>query len=311
MQWTSLHVFYHDQERWDELLVYIFRIVKEKFDNPETPFFFIRYWEGGPHLRFRFLNMSTKDNQIFKSEVNHFFRNYPSQYDLDKEKFYYVYQKELNLQTSNLPWYPNHSIQTIPYKREVNRYNGNKVMKLSEKQFELSSKYILNRMTNFNIGKFELAFQSICRMIKSMGFTLQEEIDFLRSYSLGTLRTYKETETMKYIEKFESLLFKHEIAVRKALEVYWVNEKHIEDPFYSQYVLLRKEIEKHINKNQFKFNQLKIPSTKQWTNFKKGIGQTYWSWIHMHCNRIGVTPLIEAQIAFLISRGLKQMEDIL
>ncbi|SUN58087.1 thiopeptide-type bacteriocin biosynthesis domain [Streptococcus hyointestinalis] len=113
---------------------------KEKF----TCFFFIRYWEGGPHIRFRIktAESSNKDyckilSNLLELELSN------SNVILTKEHYYKGHKldgKEIPLE--NLPWYDNNSIISIPYVRENERYGGREVIEKAETVFYHSSRLV-------------------------------------------------------------------------------------------------------------------------------------------------------------------------
>ncbi len=73
----------------------------------------------------------------------------------------------------NLDWYPNNSVQEIPYIPEVERYNGNEMMTLSELQFEYSSRYVLEflQATKPNLErKYNHSLYILSQIVRSMKF---------------------------------------------------------------------------------------------------------------------------------------------
>ena len=60
--WKSLHIFYYDNH--DELLCFGILPIIKKYNIRQ--FFFIRYWEQGPHIRFR---IKTDDDGLIEKII--------------------------------------------------------------------------------------------------------------------------------------------------------------------------------------------------------------------------------------------------
>ena len=65
--WLSIHMFVWDYSLFDNLIEHISSELKKADINN---FFFIRYWEGGPHMRFRF-----KDGESNRGRILGIFEN--------------------------------------------------------------------------------------------------------------------------------------------------------------------------------------------------------------------------------------------
>ncbi|SEJ69942.1 thiopeptide-type bacteriocin biosynthesis domain-containing protein [Dyadobacter koreensis] len=91
-------------------------------------FFFIRYWEGGQHIRFRIQpldeNFTDQICQLLRDRFEDFFHLFPSN-RIDTPGGEIIY--------------PNDSVQFIDYNPEIKRYGGNHGIELAEEHFELSS----------------------------------------------------------------------------------------------------------------------------------------------------------------------------
>ena len=101
-QWFAVYLYY--AEPWDELLINAVRPFVNEMMNAKLAdqYFFIRYWEKGPHIRLRFKGIPEKLNHEIRPRLIRHFENYynskPSQ-RIDPEW------------TRNLPidqkWFPN------------------------------------------------------------------------------------------------------------------------------------------------------------------------------------------------------------
>jgi lantibiotic biosynthesis dehydratase-like protein len=136
--WLSAHLFYN--EPWEEFLVdavapYVETVLKNEIAQS---FFFVRYWERGPHIRLRFKGESKVLQEVLKPNlIEHFNLYFETNPSSRVEPEYPI----------NLPlkdkWLPNNSIHFKPYLPEFDRYGGRNGMLLSEEQFQLSSTTVL------------------------------------------------------------------------------------------------------------------------------------------------------------------------
>jgi thiopeptide-type bacteriocin biosynthesis protein len=92
-------------------------------------FFFIRYWEGGRHIRLRILPRV----RSYKEEIIKVIE--------DRSHFYFSAERK-----SKKYW-----IEFCEYKREADRYNGPAGMKISEFFFESSSRAVMQIIQKYSI----------------------------------------------------------------------------------------------------------------------------------------------------------------
>lgn len=147
--WKSKHIFIHDY------------ILLEKFlknnllpflDNSSVDnYFFIRYWDGGPHIRLRY-KFNTKEEESYMEEslirLLAEFKENNSDYKFKPVTYNNAVIETENVKPSDV--YPNFSIQDIVYYPEFSRYGGVAVMEKSENLFVESSKF-----ASLIIQKFE------------------------------------------------------------------------------------------------------------------------------------------------------------
>jgi len=142
-RWLAAHLYY--AEPWDTFLVqqvkpFVERILQERWARR---FFFIRYWERGPHIRLRFQGEPHRLYQEVKPRLESYFLGYFQQNPSQRTEPDWV---------AALPaqqcWFSNNSIQFIPYEPEVERYGGPTGIQIAEQQFALSSHTALDRMAS-------------------------------------------------------------------------------------------------------------------------------------------------------------------
>jgi hypothetical protein len=126
--WTSAHFFY--QGEVDRLIVKLVGpLVEELRDTDATiDFFFLRYWEGGPHLRLRIrTEYSNGHRDLIKWHASEFFRAFPSEDRLKDPKSFLEFSTALAAREGirAIPaHYPNDSVQFIDYSFDSRKYGA-------------------------------------------------------------------------------------------------------------------------------------------------------------------------------------------
>lgn len=121
--WRSYHLF--RAEPWDEFLRDVVQpFVSQVMDEGlATQYFFIRYWERGPHIRLRLETAAPAElDARVHAHFEHFFRLAPSRRERERPG-----------------WLPNDTVQEIAYEPETLRYGGPARLLIAEEQFQASS----------------------------------------------------------------------------------------------------------------------------------------------------------------------------
>lgn len=147
-KWLSYHIFCHNSMHHDRIICTLNNWASKE---GVSCFFFIRYWEGGPHIRFRMkiIDSNHKDYykillNILKSELS------DSNTVLTKEQYYNGHKLDGKIiPLENLPWYDNNSIVSIPYVREIERYGGYEVIEKAETVFYYSSQLVATMLKTY------------------------------------------------------------------------------------------------------------------------------------------------------------------
>jgi thiopeptide-type bacteriocin biosynthesis protein len=139
--WISVHAFYHGD--LDRLLL---DVVKPLTGD----FFFLRYWDGGPHVRLRIRPAGGADpddvSRLVLDRFLEFFRRHPSPDRLPPDLY-------ASLAASLASWErvtsysprpcPNNSVALVAYRREYDRYGSGPAMDAVERHFVESSRIAL------------------------------------------------------------------------------------------------------------------------------------------------------------------------
>jgi thiopeptide-type bacteriocin biosynthesis protein len=148
--WISAHVFYSDG--LDRPLTETVRpLVSELIeDRLVRAYFYLRYWDGGPHLRLRLLPARARTHdqvrEIVATHCETYLRRYPSTTPVDATE--YAASARRLARRERLPSYaetpyPNNSVQFIAYRPEHDRYGTGDCLNAVEEHFADSSQIAL------------------------------------------------------------------------------------------------------------------------------------------------------------------------
>ncbi|MEV0344818.1 lantibiotic dehydratase C-terminal domain-containing protein [Nonomuraea sp. NPDC050680] len=148
--WVSAHVFYH--ENLDALLTNAAGplIAELAGRGLAEAAFFLRYWDGGPHLRFRALPTGPAHRAEVERVLAERFEKYLAENPAGRSMSQRDYAGigEALAQWEGLPGhterlFPNNSVAFIPYRREHDRYGTGASMEAVERHFAESSRIAL------------------------------------------------------------------------------------------------------------------------------------------------------------------------
>jgi thiopeptide-type bacteriocin biosynthesis protein len=179
-EWKAYHLFCHSPLLQERLLAdVLFPLVRRlQEDGRCGAWFFIRYWEGGPHIRFRlkdYLHDREDAERLLREKVGRFFEENPISERLTKESYYIGHKFDGEpIDPATLPWYVHGQIVPMQYQPEYARYGGQEAMKWSERLFHASSMLAARLMeaSADNIGKrLILAFDTM--LVSVLGFGVE------------------------------------------------------------------------------------------------------------------------------------------
>ncbi|PFN36589.1 thiopeptide-type bacteriocin biosynthesis protein [Bacillus thuringiensis] len=134
--WSSYHIFCHHKSVHEEIIHKIYRFMME---YKQKKWFFIRYWEGGPHIRFRVKNI--ENESLFFQKLSSILSDLlMEESSLTKEEYYRGNKLDGEyISIEKLSWYANNTIQKIAYEPEIERYGGHRWIGEAEMIFNKSS----------------------------------------------------------------------------------------------------------------------------------------------------------------------------
>lgn len=268
--WHSLHGYIHN---YQELDVYMGKEFLEFLNRNKIKFeqyFFIRYWLGGPHIRFRFkLKTNDKQNLIsVKTEMEKSISNFlkSREIELVDKNQYYTDDMLKNEGITEVFWKPHGSVVYIEYEPEIERYKGEFGMKDTELLFQKSS---------------ELAE-------KINTLTFEKRIIISLNMMYWTMKIYRQDKYFLYYYK-------------KMWENYSANNS------IKQTKILTKAVKQILNNEA---PPLFLVDYLEYLNVKVKICdendyRVVYSHIHMFNNRIGIHPEMEFYLSSVLLEEMK------
>lgn len=326
--WLSVHLFYN--EPWEEFL----QKAIEPYVNTAIQtgiaqqYFFIRYWERGPHIRLRLKGEKEMVNTILKPNLEEHFTHY-----LGSKPSRRIEPNYPSNFSEELKWMPNNTLSYIDYIPENDRYGGNVGVLLSERQFMLSSKTVLELIkTKGKNWSYDdamgVAIKLHLSFISSAGLNIEEAIEFFDFFVKNWLpytfkKDQKELKNEEYIhqsnisikafdEAFETqkedLIPYHE-KLWNALE----NENDFDESILNYWIRENRNILNDL-KSEEKNGSIS-PRTSKYQYSNKPLNpikdELLWSiysdFIHLTNNRLGIINKDESYISFMIMRCLEEL----
>ena len=327
-KWLAVHLFYN--EPWEEFLA---KAVKPYVDTLvqtgiAAQFFFIRYWERGPHIRLRIKGEKNIIDNIVQPNI--------------EEHFQVYFESKPTTRTDpsyprNFPehykWYPNNSIQFIPYEREVDRFGGQVGMSLAERQFQLSSETVLRNIKhNESDWSYDEVLGIAIKLHLSFAHTMGLDIEECQSFFEIIFKNWLPRAFRFYNNKLSEALYKgqetHTIeSFKKAFElqqdslvpfhqVLWdalESDGEFDDKELSKWINAHQELENDFRialaldqlEPRAELYQLKMADS--YSAERKLLWAIFSDFIHLTNNRLGISNRDEGYLAYLICESLKQI----
>ena len=144
--WLSLHVFLSDPVQTERYLRERLHpaIQRWRADRLLDRWFFIRYWEGGPHLRVRLAGPIAENEAHATAVLSDRIAEFCSDVPPTRDEYYRGHTFDGQpVVVDDLPWYAEGTVANIGYQSEIIRYGGEAAVGASEQLFELSSQLAL------------------------------------------------------------------------------------------------------------------------------------------------------------------------
>lgn len=308
--WLGAYLYY--AEPWEEFLLegvrpFVRSILEEKLAEQ---FFFIRYWQQGPHIRLRFKGDAARlQNEIkprLKSYFNHYFKEKPSQRQ-EPEQPQQIPEK--------LRWFPNHTIRFVPYLPEIKRYGGPAGILMAEGQFEASSRAVLSIIEESHGWDYERALGAAIQLhlgfVSALGMSLAESILFFSDiFSTWFYTSNRDNENIPAeemrkskevtLKSFKEIFDKQEAMLVPFHNTLWnalAERVTFEEQWLNRWLSDMEGTKKRLKNNN-------IPQRRQ------QLWPILGSLVHMTNNRLGILNRDEAFLGYLIKECLEEVRRL-
>ncbi|UAA40055.1 hypothetical protein KIH87_06810 [Paraneptunicella aestuarii] len=307
--WTAFHIFLHDVEQQERFIREWLSVkVKDiKASGSADAWFFLRYWDGGPHVRVRFLNL--KNAEALQQEIQSAAQQYISVTPLTAEQYYGNHSFDGEpVDFASLQWHDDGSVEMFDYEPEFARYGGELAITVNEDLFYISSE-IAQAIIAATQGKIEQRLQLSMKIIACSIFAINPEpmalqqfatyyAEFWRGHAGGINPGSPDVQLQATLETFRQETINNSSAGGSSGGSFgvigtWVN-------------FLKKSVPQwqKIYEDGGLISPVdgsKVSSTEQ---FHMAIMSMVGSQIHMLNNRLGVTPAYEFVLASRIRDAL-------
>lgn len=296
MNWISLHIYYSNNK--DRLIKQGLIPTIELMLNEEliSSYFFIFYQEKGTHLRLRVKSHFSEETifETVNSIMSEYFRLHPSEIDL----------------TRNPDFYPNDSIQLIPYEQEYDRYGGTIGMIISQRQFQYSTKVAFKYFNKTEIYSYNAFLNVAIKLHLTTAFILCKDLNntiFFFNFLFNNVSKNFSSGQIKFTNNIEIYYSQYFLQQRNSIvrfvQSVWyaLENNYFIDDETQEWKTNEIEILELLNEAYNK-NELIPPFIFECYP----LWSIYQSYIHMTNNRLGIATIDEPLIAYLILRSLKE-----
>jgi thiopeptide-type bacteriocin biosynthesis protein len=320
--WLAGHLYYSGH--WESFLrqavsPFIDRIMSQGL---ATQFFFIRYWERGPHIRLRLKGETDLLEVVVKPQCKQFFLYYYERYPSQREDPTWIQDA-----AAEQRWFPNNSVQFIAYEAEVERYGGPEGMLLSEQQFQASSRAVLALLQDSETWSYERALGAAIQLhlifAAALGMDAYAAAQFYTQVSRHWLnrvypaephlpdreRTRRQQATLTaYAHTFahqrRTLVPYHEVlwnalATGVAFDHPWLNQWQNDMEQLAAALSVAQHRQRLITPWWFQYDQ-----TINITEEKQQLWPIFESYVHMTNNRLGILNRDESYLGYVMQQSL-------
>jgi hypothetical protein len=320
---SCLAAYLYRAEPWEAFLneavaPFVREIMSKKLADR---YFFIRYWEHGPHIRLRFFgDEATLENTVKPMLIAHFesyFQKNPStrndQLPPDMEGQYFLHK--------------NDSVVFTEYEPETERYGGTHAIAIAEEHFEQCSDAVLATMSGSDDWNYERALGAAIQLHLGFAFATgmdkEEAAEFYTLIFRGWLpRAFytgipmspeevaqKRDETLAaFAHNFER---QKEVLVEFFQELWqaFENQEEFEEPWLNNWLEHMSGVNKRLTALQ-ETGRLIVPEGAffeeelKTARRRQELWAVYSSYVHMINNRLGILNRDEGYLGYLIKESL-------
>lgn len=294
-KWRQWNLYYYgDMDRFINQCVGT--IIKKCNEIENIEWFFIRYWESGPHIRLR-IKCSYSDiiNEIVQKEVCKEKYNISSQIDKDaiyKQQIYFAQREKINITPAI---YDNQTVIRMKYVPENNKYGYDDILLISEYIFKLSSEICLELLRTEGYKEKKYVYCIICFLVYFSFIDKLNPFNLCEQY--GRIWAAYLDKNIVDIEKKLKGSINIEASKSRALVRDW--KKIIEDSILGKW---KYELEA-------KIKEQKVLIEYNMKNNYEFLAMVF-NYIHVHNNRLGIVPAEEIYLSLIIKNAYGIEEEM-
>lgn len=319
--WLSFHIHYNSDPFWlitETIEPLIARLLEEKL---LANYFFIRYWEKGPHIRLRLMPTRAADApallQAVRTPVEQFMARRPSIFKFPKymgPRYRDLYIEEYSEEalyakygeTGLIPFEKNNSIQLADYEPEYARYGGPLGTDIAQAYFEDSSTIAFQLLSGQNGHDFRIVlgqafrfFVYVCLIFleasERAGFAAAYQRQWAQFGGKRSPSTRSEFD-YKYARQRDFL----DQALQGCEDV--IAGRTEPTPIDAAWVAALRRLQGSLAAAEAS-GDIVVPEERG--GLPAYIRYLLPSYIHMHDNRLGLAISDEVYLAFLVSQALE------
>lgn len=316
-RWLSLHIFYHDITKQEKLITKcIYPLFKEIRDYDYVhSYFFMRYWDGGPHLRLRFYIDESKYSHLesfIRNYINKYLNVHPSLVNLNSKDYYrnLLVGEEM---TEIRKIYADNSIENLEYEQEYNRYGGREGIKIAQELFMLSSELSCAILSKFDSYQKRLSVAKDLMFITFHSYSKHDldAIEYFEQYSRYYKVYISDEETIQNFVENADKTFKKSMDIYKRqvgeLKKKLGESTEKKDGYYHLWFCAHQDAFKSLTelyKNGKLVNPLTGKKVVDNADLKKSLQLIAQSYMHMNNNRLGINFYNESYLAYILRNSL-------
>lgn len=298
--WTALHI-YLPYSCQDPFLKHMYNNIPNGIKAIDNHYFFLRYWQGGPHIRLRMLGLSPVEKNSFIEDCKMVAAEVISK-EVEVEYLKStVNQKVLASleEEQTIPIQPIGSVLLKPYHPEFKKYGGNIGISIAERLFCQTSEAILSLLCrNAHISqsqKIGISVQIMMSAFLGYGMKINDIISFTRLYIKG----WSEYFTKDYSALWKNQFTHSKLSIINRLESLMQNvEKN--DAFYSIFYDTRYKLDTH----QDEITDILSCNFPYIHSYHDVLNHLMFHFLHTTNNRLGLLPAQESFSAYLVAEAL-------
>lgn len=295
--WFCWHIYYHDNLNniITKCLPDIVNYLKIKDINFE--WFYIRYWSGGPHIRFRVKLTHNEYIKDIEEKLFKFLRENPSVNAIEKDVIEQQQGKLSFLEDASVvSVHENNSIIKSIYEPEYEKYGDEKSIYISENHFMYSSESSMELLKKYSKkGQVMMfAIEYLIMYLKELNLDVKSMIVFLDNYS-KIWADYLRVDIEKLDKIFGEKQQKQE-NITDYIERYMKYEENIiPDSIYEKW---NRNIKNTFISLKDRYGEVSYNNSE--------VVSIVLNYMHVHNNRLGIIPLEEIYLAKLTQSGLEK-----